>query len=82
MQATTPRPELADYCEYLPDGSRRPCYAPAALVLVRPNGEALRFTCAEHLPPWATRIRGRYLVLERGEWERRSRGYRGAMLGG
>jgi len=30
--------ELADYCEYLPDGSRQPCYAQASLVLVRPNG--------------------------------------------
>ena len=25
----------------------RPCYAPAALVLVRPSGHTLRFTC-EH----------------------------------
>jgi hypothetical protein len=51
--------DLADYGEYLSDGSRRPCYAPAGLVVVRPNGEALRFSCADHLPAWATRIQGR-----------------------
>jgi len=68
--------ELADYCEYLPDGSYQPCYAPAGLVLVRPGGETLRFTCAEHLPAWADRIQGRYLVLERDEWEARGAGYR------
>ena len=39
---------LADFCEWLPDGSGQPCYAPAALVLVRPSGHTLRFTCAEH----------------------------------
>jgi hypothetical protein len=55
---------LADNCEYLPDGSRQPCYAPAGLVLVRPTGLTLRFSCAEHLPAWATRIRGAYIVLE------------------
>ena len=33
--------------------------------------EALRFTCANHLPVWATRIRGAYVVLERDEWEAR-----------
>jgi len=49
--------------------------------LVRPNGETLRFTCAAHLPAWASRIRGRYLVLELKEWEARAWGYRGAMLG-
>lgn len=74
--------ELADYCEYLPDGSRQPCYAPAALVLVRPTGDVLRFTCADHLPAWATRIQGRYLVLERDEQEARGAAYRGLMLGG
>jgi hypothetical protein len=76
------QPELADHCEWLPDGSRRPCYAPASLVLVRPAGQTLRFTCREHLPAWASRIRGRYLVLERDEWEARGAGYRGRMLGG
>jgi hypothetical protein len=74
--------DLAGYCEYLPDGSRQPCYAQASLVLVRPSGETLRFTCREHLPAWATRIQGRYLVLERDEWEARGAGYRGAGLGG
>lgn len=73
---------LADYCEYLPDDSRRPFYAPASLVLVPPDGETLRFTCADHLPAWATRIHGRYLVLERDEWEAQGAGYRGTMLGG
>jgi hypothetical protein len=47
---------LADWCEFLPEGSRRPCYAPAALVLVRPSGETVRFTCADHLPAWASQI--------------------------
>ncbi len=36
--STDAQRSLTDYCEYLPDGSRRPCYAPAALVLVRPGG--------------------------------------------
>lgn len=58
------------------------CQAPAALVLVRPSGETLGFTCGEHLPGWATRIQGRYLVLERDEWEARGAGYRGGALGG
>jgi len=74
--------DLADYCEWLPDGSRQPCYAPARFVLVGPNGERLRFTCAEHAPAWATRVHGRYLVLERDEWEARGVGYRGPMLDG
>lgn len=74
--------DLADYCEFLPDRSRRPCYAPATLVLVRPGGQTLRFSCAEHREAWATRIQGRYLVLERDEWEARGAGYRGLTLGG
>jgi hypothetical protein len=78
---TEPSRELADFCEYLPDGSRRPCYAPAALVLVRPSGETLGFSCGAHLTGWAGRIRGAYLVLERDEWEARGAGYRGPMLG-
>ncbi len=84
MGGTTRRlqSELADYCEYLPDGSRQPCYAPAGFVLVRPSGDTLRFSCREHLAAWATRIQGRYLMLERGEWEVRGGGYRGGMLGG
>ncbi len=79
---TQPQIQLADYCEYVPDGSRQPCFAPATLVLVRPSGDTLRFSCAEHLPAWASRIRGRYLVLERDEWEQSGAGYRGAELGG
>jgi hypothetical protein len=39
-------------------------------------------SCAEHLPAWAARVRGRYLVLERDEWEARDAGYLGPMLGG
>ena len=74
--------QLADYCLYWPVGARRPCYGPASLVLVRPNGETLDFSCAEHRDAWATRIRGAYLVLERAEWEARGAGYRGPMLGG
>ena len=75
-------PELPDYCQYLPDGNRRPCYGLASLVLVRPSGETLSYTCREHLPAWASRIQGRYLVLERDEWEARGAGYRGPILGG
>ena len=77
---TAPR-ELADFCLWWPMGGR-PCYAPASLVLVRPSGETLRFSCAEHRDAWASRIRGRYVVLERPEWEVRGAGYRGAELGG
>ncbi len=79
---TQPQVQLADYCQYLPDGSRRPCYAPAGFVIVRPSGETLRFSCAEHREAWATRIRGRYLVLEKEEWVARGQGYRGPALGG
>ena len=78
-----PQDDLADYREFLPEGNRRPCYAPAAPVLVRPgSGGTLRFSCAEHRDTSATRIRGRYLALERAEWEARGRGYRGTALGG
>ena len=80
--STQAQRSLADYCLYWPEGTRRPCYAPATLVVVRPNGERLDFSCADHLPAWAAHIQGRYLVLERDEWEARGRGYRGAMLGG
>jgi hypothetical protein len=62
--------------------SRQPCYPQASLVLVRPSGETLDFSCAEHREAWATRIRGRYVVLEGDEWVGRGRGYRGPMLGG
>jgi len=80
--STDPQPTLADFCQWWPEGERRPCYAPAALVLVRPSGDTLRFTCAEHLPVWGSRIQGRYLVLERDEWEAQGGGYRGGALGG
>ena len=73
---------FADYCLWCPEGSRRPCYAPATLVVVRPSGETLDFSCAAHREAWAARIQGPYLVLERDEWEARGAGYRGVMLGG
>ena len=72
---------LDDYCLYLPDDSRRPRYAPAALVLVLPSGETLMFSGADHLPAWVTQIRGRYLELERDEREARGAGYGGADTG-
>jgi hypothetical protein len=77
-----PHRDLADLCQWWPVGTRRPCYAQASLVLVRPSGETLRFTCTDHLPAWAGQIHGQYLVLERDEWEARGAGYRGEMLGG
>jgi hypothetical protein len=52
------RRDLADYCSWWPRGHPEPCYAPASLVLVRPSGETLGFSCAEHLPAWAARVRG------------------------
>ena len=73
--------ELADFREWLPDAARRPCYAPATRVLVRPSGETLDFSCVEHREAWAARIRGAYLVLEGAEWEARGAGYRGVVLG-
>ncbi len=79
---TAPRPSLPDYCLYVPDGSRQPCYAPASLVLVRPSGETLRFACRAHRDAFAKRISGPYLVLERAEWETQGAGYRGRTLGG
>jgi hypothetical protein len=60
----------------------RPCYAPAGLVLVRPGGQTLGFSCAAHREAWAGQVHGGYMVLEREEWEARGAGYRGAMLGG
>jgi hypothetical protein len=80
--STEAQRSLAGYCEWWLLGTRRPCYAPAGLVLVRPNGETLAFSCAEHREAWATRIQGQYEVLEREQWEARGAGYRGPMLGG
>jgi hypothetical protein len=77
-----PQRTLADYCLWLPDGSRQPWYGAATLVLVRPGGQTLRFSCADHREAWAARIGGRYDVLDRDEWEARGSGYRGAELGG
>ena len=79
---TEPQRDLADFCEWWPEDTRCPCYAQASFVLVRPSGETLGFTCTAHVPAWAGQVRGRYLVLERAEWEARGRGYRGRMLGG
>jgi len=79
--ASTER-QLGDCCEWWPLGERRPCYAAAGFVLVRPSGETLTFSCAKHRKARASRIRGPCLVLERAEWEARGAGYRGAMLGG
>jgi len=73
---------LADFCEWLPDGSRQPCYGPATFVLVRLSGDTLRFTCRAHRDVWASRVGGPYLVLTRDEWEARGAGYRGPALGG
>jgi hypothetical protein len=77
-----PRLDLAYYCERWPEGTAHPCYGRASFVLVRPNGETLRSTCAEHAAAWMGRVQGKYFVLERDEWEARRRGYRGRTLGG
>jgi len=73
---------LAAYCEWWPEAEEHPCYAPASVVLVRPSGETLRFSCIEHGPGWAARILGEYRVLDLAEWEARGAGYRGVHLGG
>jgi len=73
---------LADFCQWWPEGQRRPCYAPAGLVLVGPSDGTLGFACAAHREAWAGQISGAYRVLERGEWEDLDGGFRGAALGG
>jgi len=73
---------LADFCQWWPEGERRPCYAPARLVLVRPGGQTVGFTCAAHAGAWAGKIHGKHRVLERAEWEVHGAGYRGTELGG
>jgi hypothetical protein len=74
---------LPDFCEYAElIGPSVPCYQQAHHVLVRPSGETLRFSCTPHLPAWASRVRGRYLVLSRETWEAQGGGYRGRHLGG
>jgi hypothetical protein len=65
--STDPQPTFADFYEWLPDGSREPCYGPAGFVLVRPDGENLRFSCVKHREGWATRTRGPYRVVGRAE---------------
>jgi hypothetical protein len=77
-----PQPELTHYCEWWPLGTAAPCYAPASFMLVRPSGERLRPTCAQHLEGWRAQIVGDYEALTLGEWESRGRGYRGRALGG
>ena len=79
---TEPAHQLADFCEYLPDGSRQPCYAWAGFVVVRPSGQTMRFTCAAHREAWAERIQVAYRVIERAAWESAGGGYRGPDLGG
>ena len=74
--------QVAHFCEWRPEGERRPCYAPAGLVLVRPSGQTLASTCAAHAAAWAGQIHGAYRVLERAEWEALGAGYRGPQLGG
>ena len=75
-----PHRTLADFCQWWPEGQRRPCSAPAGLVLVRPSGRTVGFSWATHAPARASQIHGRYLVLERGDWEARGAGYRGVDL--
>lgn len=72
---------LADVCQWWPMGGK-PCYAPAALVLMRPSGQTLGFICAAHREVWGAQVRGGYVVLERAEWEARGAGYHGRELGG
>ena len=69
-----PQRDLADYCQFWLEDIRRPCYAQAGFVLVRPSGQTLGFSCATHRDAWTERIRGAYSVLERAEWEARGRG--------
>ena len=66
--------EVAHYCEYWPPGEPHPCHQPADLVLVRPKGELLRFTCSAHLSVWANLIQGEYFVLDCVECERKDGG--------
>ena len=79
---TEPTRDLADYCGWWPLGTRSPCYAQAAFVVVRPSGETLSFSCAAHREAWAQTIRGAYAVIGRAEWEEKGCGYRGPALGG
>ena len=80
---TPPPPrDLAHYCEWPPERSRRPCYAPAAFVPIRPGGETLRFTMCGARARLGHPGSRPDVVLERDEGEARGGGYRGTMLGG
>ena len=80
--STPAQSTLADFCQWWPEGQRRPRCAPAGLVLVRRSGETVGFSCAARAPAWADRIHGKYRLLERAEWEAEGAGYRGVELGG
>lgn len=77
----SPQTTLAGYCLWHELGEPY-CYAQAELVIIRPSGETLGFSCSAHRDGWAPHIRGEFLVLKRAEWEARGAGYRGPMLGG
>ena len=66
----------------VPEGRGSPATRRATLVLVRPGGDTLGFSCAEHRDAWAARIRGEYQVLKRDQWVAQGAGYRGVMMGG
>jgi hypothetical protein len=77
-----PQRTLADFCEWWPEGERRPCYAQAGLVLVRPSGQTLAFRLrrapaglGQPHPGPVSRARARRV-------EAQGAGYRGAALGG
>ena len=55
--STDAQPSLADLCQWWPMGGQ-PCYASAGLVLVRPSGRTLGFTCAGHREAWAGQVHG------------------------
>jgi len=80
--STDPQPSFPDYCLWWPAGEPEPCYNDAAFVLLRSSGEWLAFSCGAHRVNWAGRMGEDCLVLDRGEWEARGAGYRGAHLGG
>jgi hypothetical protein len=66
VASTEPQRSLADYGEWWQLGEPRPCYAQAGFVLVRPSGQTLRFSCAEHLPAWENQIQGHYIRARAG----------------
>jgi hypothetical protein len=42
--------ELGDYCQWWPEGTRRPCYAPASVVLLRRSGGPCGLPARSTLP--------------------------------